>query len=136
MGACVGPCAAWALPAEPSAVSELRRRVADFASTAGVSEEVTQATALAVSEIVTNSVLHAYDEDGGQVRVSCRVDGERFIVEVADDGRGIEARHDSGGIGHGLAIVGSVAEALDIAVGRGERGTIVTMAFGDRKSVV
>jgi anti-sigma regulatory factor (Ser/Thr protein kinase) len=111
-------------------VSQLRRRAADFASTAGASDEVTRAIALAVSETVTNAVLHAYDGDGGQVRVSCRLDDQRFIVEVADDGRGIAARHESTGIGHGLAMVGSVAEALDIAPGPEGRGAVVTMAFG------
>ena len=123
------PHAAWALPAEPSAVGQLRRAAADFASTAGASEELARAIALAVSETVSNVVLHAYDGDGGQVRVSCRLDGERFIVEVADDGRGIGARHESVGIGHGLAMVGGVADALDFARGPAGRGTIVTMAF-------
>jgi hypothetical protein len=69
---------------------------------AGASAEVTQAIALAVSETVTNAVVHAYDrEDCGQVRVSCQVDGERFIVEGADEGAGIGTRRESPGIGHG-----------------------------------
>ena len=118
------------LPAGPSAVGQLRRRAADFASTAGAPEEVKQAIALAVSETVTNAVLHAYDDDGGEVRVSCRLEGERFIVEVADDGVGIGPRYDSGGIGQGLALVGALAETLDVGSGPGGRGTVVTMAFG------
>jgi anti-sigma regulatory factor (Ser/Thr protein kinase) len=119
------------LPAESSAVSQLRRRAAEFASTAGASDEVTEAIALAVSETVTNAVVHAYDgEDRGQVHVRCRVDGERFIVEVADEGVGIGLRHDSTGIGHGLAMVGALAQTLDIGAGRDGRGTAVTMAFG------
>lgn len=131
MGASIGPAAAWVLPAEPSAVSELRRRAAEFASTAGASEEVTQAIALAVSETVTNAVVHAYDgEERGQVRVRCHVDGERFIVEVADEGAGIWLRRDSPGLGHGLAIVGALAHTLNIAPGPDGRGTAVTMAFG------
>ena len=130
MRASVGPSASWVLPVGPSAVSQLRRRAAEFASTAGASAEVTQAIALAVSETVTNAVVHAYDEDGGQVRVSCRFDGERFIVEVADEGAGIAARHSSPGIGHGLAMVGALAQTLEIAPGSGGRGTVVTMGFG------
>src|SRR5690348_3613767 len=90
--------AAWVLPAEAAAVGQLRRRAVEFASSAGASDEVSQAIALAVSEIVTNAVVHAYDGDElGQVRVSCRVDGPRFVVEVADDGVGIGARRDSSG---------------------------------------
>jgi anti-sigma regulatory factor (Ser/Thr protein kinase) len=117
--------------AGPSAVSLLRRRAGEFVSTAGASDEVTQAVALAVSETVTNAVVHAYDAEAlGQVRVSCRADGERFIVEVADQGAGIWLRHDSPGIGHGLAIVGALAHGLNIAPGPDGRGTVVTMAFG------
>ncbi len=109
----------------------LRRGVAEFASAAGASDEVIQAIALGVSEIVTNVVVHAYDgEEGGEVRVSCHVDGERFIVEVADEGAGIGPRRDSPGIGHGLAMVGALAQTLDVAPGLGGRGTAVTMAFG------
>jgi anti-sigma regulatory factor (Ser/Thr protein kinase) len=119
------------LPADPSAVSQLRRRAAEFASAAGASDEVTQAIALSVSETVTNAVVHAYDrEDPGQVRVRCHVDGERFIVEVADEGAGIGSRHGSPGIGHGLAMVGALVQTLDVAPGPDGRGTAVTMAFG------
>jgi serine/threonine-protein kinase RsbW len=131
VGASVRPSAAWVLPAEPSTVSVLRRRAREFVSTAGASVEVTDAVALAVSETVTNAVVHAYDpEEPGQVRVSCRTDGESFIVEVADDGIGVWLRQDSPGIGHGLAMVGALADSLDIAPGPEGRGTAVTMAFG------
>lgn len=131
VGPPVMPSAAWVLPAEPSAIGQLRRRAVDFASGAGASDEVTQAIALAVSETVTNAVVHAYDgEDRGQVRVSCQVDGERFIVEVADEGVGIGPARDSSGIGHGLAMVGALVQSLDIAPSPARRGTAVTMAFG------
>jgi len=125
------PNAAWVLPAEPSSVSVLRRRAAEFVATAGASDELTKAVALAVSETVTNAVVHAYAaEQSGEVRVSCHTDGEGFVVEVADEGAGIWLRHDSPGIGHGLAMVGALAHALKIGPGPGGRGTAVTMAFG------
>jgi serine/threonine-protein kinase RsbW len=130
VGASDGPSAAWVLAAGPSAVSHSRHRAVGFAAAAGASDEVTEAIALAVSETVTNAILHAYDGADGQVRVSCRVDGQRFVVEVVDEGGGIAPRHDSPGIGHGLAIVGALAQTLDIAPGRDGRGTVVTMAFG------
>jgi anti-sigma regulatory factor (Ser/Thr protein kinase) len=131
VGCSVRPSAAWVLPAEPSSVSQLRRRAVEFASTAGTSEEVIQAIALAVSETVTNAVARAYDgEDRGQVRVSCHVEGVRFVVEVADEGVGIGAPRGSSGIGHGLAMVGALVQRLEIAPGPARRGTAVTMAFG------
>lgn len=123
--------AAWELPAEASAVRLLRHKAAEFVSTAGASDELTQAVALAVSETVTNAVVHAFDAEArGRVRVSCQAAGDRFIVEVADDGAGIWLRRPSSGIGHGLAMVGALAQALDIAPGSDGRGTSVTMAFG------
>jgi anti-sigma regulatory factor (Ser/Thr protein kinase) len=133
VGSSVRPSAAWVLPAEPSAVSQLRRQAVEFASRGGASDDVTQAIALAVSETVTNAVVHAYDgDDGGQVRVSCHVDGERFIVEVVDEGVGLGQPRDSSGVGHGLAMVGALAQRLEIGPGPGpaRRGTAVTMAFG------
>jgi stage II sporulation protein AB (anti-sigma F factor) len=130
VGASVGPSASWVLPAQPSAVSELRHRAAAFAAAAGASEDLTETIALAVSETVTNAILHGYQREDGRVRLSCRVDGERIIVEVDDEGGGIAPRRDSPGIGHGLAMVGALAQTLDIAVGRNGRGTSVTMAFG------
>ena len=131
VGWSVTPSATWVLPAEPAAVSLLRRRAVEFASSAGVSDEVTQAIALAVSETVTNAVVHAYDhDDPGPVRVSCQLDGERLIVEVADRGVGIGPRRDSPGIGHGLATVGALVQRLEIAPGPAGRGTAVTMIFG------
>ena len=111
-------------------MSQLRHLAAGFAAAAGASEEVTDAIALAVSETVTNVILHAYDREDGRVRVGCRVDGERFIVEVIDGGGGIDARQDSPGIGHGLSIVGALAQALDFAPSANGRGTAVTMVFG------
>jgi serine/threonine-protein kinase RsbW/stage II sporulation protein AB (anti-sigma F factor) len=118
------------LPAEAAAVSHLRRRAAEFASRAGASEAVSQAIALAVSETVTNAVVHAYDGgDAGRVRVSCRVEGARVIVEVADEGAGIGPRPNSPGIGHGLSMVGALVQTLDIAPGPDGRGTVVRMEF-------
>ena len=58
--ASTGSGAAWTLAAVPSSVGEMRRRAAAFASAVGASDELTHAVALAVSETVTNVVIHAY----------------------------------------------------------------------------
>jgi hypothetical protein len=73
--------------------------------------------ALAVSETVTNAVVHAYvGRAPGLVSVRCRADGERLIVHVIDEGVGVAARDDSPGVGHGLATVGALAQALEITL--------------------
>jgi anti-sigma regulatory factor (Ser/Thr protein kinase) len=111
-------------------VSQLRHLAAEFAVAVGASDEVVEGIALAVSETVTNVILHAYDGEEGEIRVSCHVDGERLIIEVIDDGGGIAARHDSPGIGHGLALVGALAQTLDFTRSSDGLGTAVTMSFG------
>jgi anti-sigma regulatory factor (Ser/Thr protein kinase) len=108
----------------------MRRRAAAFASAAGTSDELTHAVALAVSETVTNAVIHAYAEsEPGQVSMRCRGDGERIVVEVLDEGAGIAARGDSPGAGHGLALVGALAQTLEVEPAPEGPGTIVTMSF-------
>jgi len=125
-----GSGAVWALSAVPSAVGQMRRRAAAFASATGASDEMTRAVALAVSETVSNSVIHAYaGREPGPVRVRCRPAGEGLVVEVTDEGVGIAARDDSPGLGQGLAVVGALARALEIAPRADGPGTVVTMLF-------
>src|SRR5690349_443310 len=94
----------WTLPAAPSTVGRLRAQVTAFADAAGAPSDLRDAVALAVSEAVTNVVVHAYPGAGeaGAVRVRCRVADGQIVVEVADDGIGIGQRNDSPGVGHGL----------------------------------
>ena len=121
---------AWTLPAVPSAVGQMRRRAVAFASATGASGEIAGAVALAVSETVTNAVIHAYaGRAPGPVSVSCRSERERLVIEVVDEGVGIAARADSPGIGHGLATVGALVQTLEIRPREAGPGTVVTMSF-------
>ena len=126
----MGSRTAWTLPAEPSAVGEMRRRAAAFARAAGASEDVVTAVSLAVSETVTNAIIHGYaGQEPGRVTVSCRPEPERLVVEVVDEGAGLAARDDSPGVGYGLAAVGALAQTLEIAPHPEGSGTVVTMSF-------
>ena len=44
----------------------------------------------AVSEAVTNAIIHGYGGHGGEVRMDCYIDGEDITFSVSDKGRGIE----------------------------------------------
>ncbi len=118
----------------PATVRQLRIRTTAFAEAAGATPQLCETVALAVSETVTNAIVHAYPHapEPGQVRVRCRFAAGQLVVEVADDGVGIATRDDSPGLGQGLAIVGALAEALDVTAGPGGRGTAVTMTFAAR----
>ncbi len=44
----------------------------------------------AVSEAVTNSVIHGYDEKGGRILVEASIEGRELEVCVTDYGKGME----------------------------------------------
>ena len=44
----------------------------------------------AVSEAVTNAIIHGYEETPGNVYIRCRLEGDLLEVEVEDKGSGIE----------------------------------------------
>ena len=44
----------------------------------------------AVSEAVTNAIIHGYEDmDGGEVEIECSIDGPTVEIAVRDHGRGI-----------------------------------------------
>ncbi len=44
----------------------------------------------AVSEAVTNAIIHGYENTLGKVYISCVIDGDIVEIEVKDEGKGIE----------------------------------------------
>jgi PAS domain S-box-containing protein len=124
-----GASSEWELPARETSVPELRGAVQGFISGHGVSKAVLSDIALAVSEAVTNAVMHAFlDREEGTVRVGVRAGLDEIVVIVADDGRGMQPRADSPGLGMGLPLIGQLAASLDIRVPHGG-GTELCMTF-------
>src|SRR3954471_17696215 len=78
----------WSLPATPAAVGQLRHAVAAFALASGVDDPPLANIRLAVSEAVTNVVIHGYRVEAGpgSVDVHAQVNGEQMSVSVTDDG--------------------------------------------------
>jgi serine/threonine-protein kinase RsbW len=104
------------LPAVPGAASDARRAV--HAVAAG---EVADgyAVALAVTEAVTNVIVHAYrdrapDSDPGHVHVTVTVEPDELLVAVRDEGGGIAPRLDSPGAGLGLPIIATLADRFEV----------------------
>jgi anti-sigma regulatory factor (Ser/Thr protein kinase) len=121
----------WSARPGAEEVARLRHAVVDYAASQGVRPERVQDLAIAVSEVVTNAVMHAYPADGrpdGLITVMATVNGDEMTVRVVDDGVGLRPRSDSPGAGLGLAIASSVARRM--VVERPERGgTEVRMTF-------
>jgi serine/threonine-protein kinase RsbW/stage II sporulation protein AB (anti-sigma F factor) len=124
-----GPVAEWALPAHEASVPELRSAVQAFAAAQGADRALLTDLALAVSEAVTNAVIHAFfDREPGTVRVCASAGVDEVLVVVADDGRGMQPRPDSPGLGMGLPLIGQLTAHFDIRVPEGG-GTELSMTF-------
>jgi serine/threonine-protein kinase RsbW len=117
------------IPADPSAPSAARKAIKDFLRAHGADPRALSDVLLAVSEVVTNCVVHAYrGQPGGKVALEARRNGDRLLLSVADEGAGMAPRYDSPGLGLGLPLVGRVAERVDITAQAGG-GTRVSMCF-------
>ena len=44
----------------------------------------------AISEAVTNAVIHGYENEVHNIYIKCRIEDKDFYVEVKDEGKGIE----------------------------------------------
>jgi anti-sigma regulatory factor (Ser/Thr protein kinase) len=86
-------------PAIDSTVTHARRSVARFAAAAGLEDERIDAVRLAVSEAVSNAVIHAYPDRDGEVHVSAAVTPRELQVLVIDRGRGLRAPSQNPGLG-------------------------------------
>ena len=91
----------------------LAREFLSAACTAWQVEQFIEAGSLAVSELVSNAVLHA----GTDLAVTLGLDGGHLVVRVHDEGAKLPevgVRRPSGAGGHGLDIVARLAESWGI----------------------
>jgi serine/threonine-protein kinase RsbW len=101
------------LDAKPKSVAIVRRELGAFvdAHFIGASPDI----ALAVSEAVSNVVLHAYRDDrAGSVRVVACVRPTELVVVVRDYGCGMRPHPESPGAGLGLSIIGAATSGMNV----------------------
>ena len=124
------PPSHWLARATPEEVGRLRRAVAAAAAERGLAGQAMDHLKLAVSEALTNAVLHAYP-NGTSGPVSVEVNGDQGMVRVtvSDEGAGMTVRSPTHGLGLGLAIVASVSDMCEIRSVRGA-GMRVMIGFG------
>ena len=67
-----------------------RVAVASFMTQLNPTVEEVADVKTAVSEAVTNSIIHGYDNEVHKVSIRCRIEDNVFVVEVCDKGKGIE----------------------------------------------
>ncbi|MCR5807960.1 MAG: anti-sigma F factor [Clostridiales bacterium] len=91
----------------------------------------------AVSEAVTNAVIHGYGQNGGTVFMELCAEGDLLTVTVRDEGRGIEdielARRpfytsmpEAERSGMGFSVMEAFMDSVDVLSEKG-RGTTVIM---------
>lgn len=67
-----------------------RVTVAAFASSLDPTIEEIADIKTAVSEAVTNCIIHGYEGGEGLIKINCKIDKRDLIIEISDTGKGIE----------------------------------------------
>ena len=117
------------LQAAPPSVPQARALVRAMAREHGAGTQDQERIGLAVSEAVTNAVVHAYaDISGSLVSLWAVAARDEIWVLVADDGCGLGAAAQSCGLGLGVPIMEHSCDALGIKR-RAAGGTLVEMRF-------
>ena len=91
----------------------------------------------AVSEAITNSIIHGYDNQVKKIRIECRTEEKTLYVTVSDEGRGIPdvqkamepmftTRPELDRSGMGFAFMEAFMDKVEVESIPGE-GTIVKM---------
>jgi serine/threonine-protein kinase RsbW len=119
------------IPAKPEYITLSRLALAGLSRVRPLADETLADLKLALTEACSNSVRHAYGDDGGHVSISFELHDDRLIVEVADDGTGFEPATvgrnggdfelSEGGLG--IAIIRSIADEIEIGGGAHGRGS-------------
>ena len=119
------------IPAKPEYITLSRLALSGLSRVRPLSDETLADLKLALTEACSNSVRHAYGDDGGHVSISFELQDDRLIVEVVDDGTGFEpetagkngdeAELSEGGLG--IAIIRSIADEVEISGGANGRGS-------------
>jgi len=107
------------IPARPEYITLCRLALTGISRLRPLSEEVLADLKLALTEAASNSVRHAYGDEGGLVEIVYELHADRLEIEVVDEGSGFQIDNDSpaeslseGGLG--IAIIRAIADDLQI----------------------
>lgn len=92
----------------------------------------------AVSEAVTNCIIHGYDNCTGKIKLNCRIVDRTLFIEVSDTGKGIKdikkameplytTKPELERSGMGFAFMEAFMDKLEV-ISQEDRGTLVKMS--------
>jgi len=123
------------IPARAEYIALARLALSGLAEIASLSEELLADLKLALTEAVSNSVRHAYADEGGLVSISYELSRGALAIEVVDDGEGFDpdrppllegAELTEGGLG--IAIIRTIADEFELNSRPGVRGSRLRFA--------
>lgn len=114
-----------------------RVAVAAFAAQLDPTIEELSDVKTAVSEAVTNAIIHGYENANGTVAIECKIEDKKLSVEVIDYGKGIEnlnlamqplytSKPELERSGMGFTVMETFMDSLDV-ISEPEKGTRVFM---------
>ena len=117
-------------PALAPNVHVMRRGVVAFAARHGASRHAQSDIALAVSEALTNSVVHAFvRQPAGTMGLLAEAAADVLLIRITDDGSGMTSRADSPGMGVGLTLIARLASSVEFRAGPRGKGTELRLSF-------
>jgi anti-sigma regulatory factor (Ser/Thr protein kinase) len=122
-------------PAVPASVAAIRHAVVDYLQEAELGSAAFDDIRLAISEAVSNAILHGYvGGEPGSIRVRVDEDDDELRIVIEDDGRGMQPRADSPGLGLGMPLIAAVSRRVETHARPGN-GTRISMWFEERGPV-
>jgi serine/threonine-protein kinase RsbW len=119
------------MPARAEGVGVVRQALAGLADALAFDAAVLSDMKMAVTEACTNVVVHAYDEEPGELEVSMSAGVDDLTIIVRDHGSGIApkpARTEPPALGLGLPLIAALSDAFELR-GSAGHGTEVRMTF-------
>jgi anti-sigma regulatory factor (Ser/Thr protein kinase) len=107
----------------PENIAVVRHGLAGLAEGLGAAPDLVDDIKTAVSEAVTNAVVHGYPESMGPIDVEASVNDRRLEIVVRDRGAGIQPRplsDEQTSLRVGLALIGALSDEFVV---RGEDGS-------------
>jgi serine/threonine-protein kinase RsbW len=108
------------IPAKPEYITLGRLALTGLSRLRPLADETLADLKLALTEACSNSVRHAYVDAHGLVEILYRLEPNRIVIEVTDDGEGFDPARTADQLdpmsegGLGIAIIRAVADEFEI----------------------